>query len=156
MAEEQESQVVRWDPFGSLATRDPWGFPEFPGIGRWMEQALGERARTLATTAPVVDITESDDAYLITAELPGVKREDLTLEVHEGTLTLRGEKKSEREEQKERARRLERSYGAFSRSFAMPSDAELNRVEASFADGVLHVAVPKKPEAKPAQVAIKG
>ena len=125
-------------------------------IGRWMEQALGERARSLGATAPVVDITESDDAYQITAELPGVKREDLTLEVHEGTLTLRGEKKSEREEQKERARRLERSYGAFSRAFAMPSDAELNRVEASFADGVLHVTVPKKPEAKPAQVAIKG
>ena len=155
MAEERESPVVRWDPFGSLSTRDPWAFPEFGGIGRLIDQTLGERTRSLGVAAPVVDITESADQYTITAEVPGVQRDDLTLEVHEGTLTLRGEKKSEREEGVERGRRLERSYGAFSRSFAMPSDAELSKVEASFADGVLRIEVPKKPEAKPAQVAIK-
>ena len=156
MAEERESEVVRWDPFGSLAARDPWGFPEFSGIGRLIDQAFGERPRAVSASAPVVDITESDDAYVISAEVPGVKRDDLTLEVHEGTLTLRGEKKSEREEHRERARRLERTYSAFSRSFSMPTDAELSKVAATFADGVLRITIPKKPEAKPAQVAIKG
>ncbi len=154
MAEEKEGQVVRWDPFGNLAARDPWGFPEF-GLGRLIDQAFGERARHPGVMTPVVDITESDEQYTITAEVPGVNREDLTLEVHEGTLTLRGEKKDEREEKLEKGRRLERSYGAFSRSFAMPSDAELSKIEASFKDGVLRIEIAKKPEAKPAQVAIK-
>ena len=156
MAEEKESQVVRWDPFGGLMARDPWGFPELGGFGHWFDQAFGERARASALPAPVVDITETDSEYTITAEVAGVKRDDLTLEIHEGTLTLRGEKKNEREETKERARRLERSYGAFSRSFAIPSDAEVSKVDASFADGVLRIVIPKKPEAKPSQVSIKG
>ena len=155
MAEEREAQVVRWDPFGHLGARDPWAFPELGGLGRLIDQHFGERA-SAAVAAPLVDITESETQYTISAEVPGVRREDLTLEVHEGTLTLRGEKKSEREESKERGRRLERSYGAFSRSFAMPSDAELSKVEAHFSDGVLRIDVPKKPEAKPAQVSIRG
>ncbi len=152
MAEERDAPVVRWDPFGHLATRDPWA-PHFGGLGRLIDQHFGERAAD-ALAAPLVDITESETHYTITAEVPGVRREDLTLEVHEGTLTLRGEKKSERDETKERGRRLERSYGAFSRSFSMPSDAELSKVEATFSDGVLRIEVPKKPEAKPAQIAI--
>lgn len=156
MAEEREAQIVRWDPFGNQAMRDPWTFPDLGGVGRLIDQTFGERGASTRVPAPVVDITESDEQYTISAEVPGVQRDDLTLEVHEGTLTLRGEKKSEREEQKERGRRLERSYGAFSRSFAMPSDADLSKVGASFADGVLRIEVPKKPEAKPAQVAIKG
>ena len=156
MAEDQETQVVRWDPFGSAAMRDPWAFPDLGGISRWIDQAFGERPRQVGVMAPLVDITESDDQYAISAEVPGVQREDLTLEVHEGTLTLRGEKKSDRDEQTQRARRLERSYGAFSRSFAMPSDAELSKVDATFCDGVLRVSIPKRPESKPAQVAIKG
>jgi HSP20 family protein len=155
MVEERESQVIRWDPFGSLTTRDPWGIQASGGFGQLLDQAFGERVRTAAVTTPVVDITETENEYTIAAEVPGVKRDDLTLEIHEGTLTLRGEKKSEREESKERARRLERSYGAFTRSFAMPSDAEVSKVDASFADGVLRIVIPKKPEAKPALVAIK-
>ncbi len=155
MAEEQESKVTRWDPFGRFGAEDPWAFPDLGGLGRLIDQRLGERG-VASVPSPAVDITESDTQYTITAEVAGVRREDLTLEVHEGTLTLRGEKKSEREEGVERGRRLERSYGAFSRSFAMPSDAELSKVEASFSDGVLRIEVPKKPEAKPAQVAIRG
>jgi HSP20 family protein len=85
-----------------------------------------------------------------------VKKGDLTLEVREGVLTLRGEKKEEREEGKDKGRRLERVFGAFSRSFTLPADANAERIEASFADGVLTITIPKKPEAKPSQVAIKG
>ena len=156
MAEERESQIARWDPFGGFATRDPWAFPDFGGLSRFFDPAFAERVGPGRAIAPAVDITESDEQYTITAEVPGVQRDDLTLEIHEGTLTLRGEKKSERDEETERGRRLERSYGAFSRSFTMPSDAELSKVAATFKDGVLRIAVPKKPEAKPEQVAIKG
>ena len=123
---------------------------------RLLDEGFGEPARREGLIAPVVDITESDDQYAVKAEVPGVKKGDLTLEVREGVLTLRGEKKEEREEGKDRGRRLERVFGAFSRSFSLPADANAERIEASFSDGVLKISIPKKPEAKPAQVAIKG
>jgi HSP20 family protein len=155
MAESKESKVARWDPFGELnVLRDPWGLPRLGSLARWLEEAGGERG--LGAIAPTVDVTESDERYLITAEVPGVKKGDLTLEIHEGVLTLRGEKKEEREETREKARRLERRYGAFSRSFTLPADADPAKIDATFADGVLKIAIPKRPEAKPAQVSIKG
>jgi len=159
MAEKKESQVARWDPFADLGLLERWRpfreFGDFPSrVSRMMEEAFGEARPSLL--APKVDITESDDEYAVAAELPGVKKDDLTLEIEEGVLTIRGEKKEERDEKKEKGRRLERYYGAFSRSFSLPSDANADKVEASFTDGVLTVSIPKKPEAKPAQVAIKG
>jgi HSP20 family protein len=158
MAESKETRVARWDPFAELGLRDPWAaLPRFGALSRWMEEAFGEPVlRGAGISAPIVDITESDQRYLISAEVPGVKKGDLTLEIHEGVLTLRGEKKEEREETKDKARRLERRYGAFSRSFTLPSDADSSKIDASFADGVLKISIPKRPEAKPAQVSIKG
>ncbi len=156
MAEKRESQLARWDPFADLDLfegRSP--FREFGSLRRMMDEFLGERARP-TLLAPTVDITESDDQYAVSAEVPGVKKDDLTLELQEGVLTIRGEKKQERDEKKEKGRRLERYYGAFSRSFSLPSDADSDKVDASFTDGVLNITIPKKPEAKPAQVAIKG
>ena len=159
MAERKETQVARWDPFADLGLLQRWRpFGEFGDspsrLSRMMEEAFGEARPSLM--APKVDITESDDQYAVAAELPGVKKDDLTLEIQEGVLTIRGEKKEERDEKRDKGRRLERYYGAFSRSFSLPSDADADKVEASFKDGVLTVALPKKPEAKPAQVAIKG
>jgi HSP20 family protein len=153
MAEKKEQQLSRWDPFADLAFPE-WGrFPEFGGLRRWFEEA--DPGRRLGLSAPVVDITETDDRYQVSAEVPGVKKDDLTLEVQEGVLTLRGEKKQEREDENEKGRRLERVYGAFTRSFSLPADADPDHIEASFKDGVLTVRIPKRPEAKPAQVAIK-
>jgi HSP20 family protein len=158
MAEkEKEKAIARWDPFADLGFPE-WGgdFPRLGMLRRWLEEGLGESSRRLGVISPAVDITESDDRYTIKAEVPGVKKGDLALEVREGVLTLRGEKKEEREERKDKGRRLERVFGAFSRSFSLPSDANAERIEANFADGVLTIDIPKKPEAKPAQVAIKG
>jgi HSP20 family protein len=152
---DKEKGITRWDPFADLGFPD-WGagFPRLGGLRRWFEEGAGEPARR-GLLAPAVDITEADDRYTVKAEVPGVKKEDLTLEIREGVLTLRGEEKEEREEGKDKGRRLERVFGAFSRSFSLPSDANLDRIEAGFKDGVLTVTIPKKPEAKPAQVTIR-
>ena len=105
--------------------------------------------------APAIDVSEDDKQYVISAELPGVKKEDVTVELHQGVLTVHGEKKSEREEKKERPRWVERSYGTFTRSLTLPSDAVADRIDAGFADGVLTVTIPKSEAAKPRTVAIR-
>ena len=92
---------------------------------------------------------------MITTELPGVKKNDVSIELEAGVLTIHGEKKSEREEKKEKRHWVERSYGSFTRSLGLPSDAVTDRVEASFADGVLTVTIPKSEATKPRAIAIK-
>jgi len=92
----------------------------------------------------------------VRAELPGVDKNEVTVELDQGVLSIRGEKKSRRDEKLERGRRLECSYGAFSRSFALPQDADPDRIAADFKDGVLDVKVAKLPESKPKQIAVKG
>ena len=104
---------------------------------------------------PAIDVSEDDGNYVVTAELPGVKREDVNVELEEDVLTIRGEKRSEREEKKEKRRFVERSYGTFSRSFTLPANADPERVSAAFKDGVLTVTIGKRPEAKPRVVDIK-
>jgi HSP20 family protein len=156
-AAKQIPKPARRDPFWEL---DPFerfeplrelGFPT--RLSRWMEEAFGGGAR--ARLVPAVDIAEDDARYVVTAELPGTKREDITVEAHENVLTIRGEKRSEREEKKEQSRWVERSYGSFSRSFTLPGDADTNRVSASFRDGVLSIEIPKAEEAKPKTITIK-
>ena len=104
---------------------------------------------------PAIDVHDDDHHYTVTVELPGAKKDDIHIEVEQGMLTLRGEKKSEREERKEKRRWVERSYGSFSRSFTLPRDADAERLEASFKDGVLTLTIPKSEAAKPRTIAIK-
>jgi HSP20 family protein len=158
MAESRERglpEVRRWDPFRELA---PWAaFPDFGGgsrLQRLFDEAFGDGPR-MAQRAPAVDVTETGEKYVVTAELPGVRREDLTVEVHDGVLHLRGEKRSEREEKGEKSRWLERTFGSFSRSFTLPADADDTHIEASFRDGVLTVELAKRPEAKPRTIAVR-
>ena len=103
---------------------------------------------------PSVDITETDGEYRVRAELPGVEKNDVTVELDQGVLCIRGEKKSRRDEKTERGRRLECSYGAFSRSFTLPQDADADHITAQFKDGVLDVKVAKLPESKPKQISV--
>ena len=152
---ETEKRPAKWDPFRELERWSP--LREWPSLrmGRLFDELLGERG-AVSVPSPAVDITEGDDKYVVTAEVPGVKRDDLTVELHDGVLSIRGEKKSEREETKEKARYLERSYGAFTRAFTLPADANAEKVSASFENGVLKVEVAKRAEAKPKTIAIKG
>jgi len=149
MAEEQRHAIARWDPFRELG--------DLPSsrLGRLLDDVFGDRPQGVGLKSPVVDVSEDDDKYVISAEVPGVKRDDLTVECHEGVLSIRGEKKSSREETREKARLLERSYGAFSRSFSLPSDADADQLHATFKDGVLEIEIHKKAESKPRTVAIK-
>jgi len=101
-----------------------------------------------------VDILESKDSYLIRAELPGMKKEDLKTEVNEGTLTLSGERKFEEPANGVEYHRAERVTGKFSRSFYLPQTVNYDGIKATYRDGILEVQVPKADEAKPRQIAI--
>ncbi|HXZ86867.1 MAG TPA: Hsp20/alpha crystallin family protein [Myxococcota bacterium] len=154
MAEETKA-VKRWNPF-----RDELFFPE-SWLREWdlpfgrLSRRLEELGRRTAPLSPAVDLTEDDKSFIVTAELPGVGKDDVTVELNEDVLTIRGEKKSEREEKKDRSHWVERSYGAFSRSFTLPPTAQAEEMKASFKDGVLRIEIPKKEAVKPRQISIK-
>lgn len=97
-----------------------------------------------------VDVSEDDKAYTITAELPGLEEKNIDVSISEDVLTLKGEKKAEKEEKGKNRYVCERSYGAFQRSFALPSDALTDKIDAKFAKGVLTITLPKNPKAEPA------
>ena len=103
----------------------------------------------------MADITEDDKEYLIKAELPEMRKEDVKVTVENGVLTISGERKFEKEEKKKKYHRVERGYGTFMRSFALPDDADFNKVNAEFKDGVLTVHVPKTEHAQPKQIEVK-
>jgi len=105
--------------------------------------------------APAVDIAEDKDALTLHAELPGLKREDVKINVRDGVLTLRGERKFEEEKKKDNYFKVERSYGMFARSFTLPTSVDASKIQASMKDGVLEVTIPKKPEAKEREIAIE-
>jgi len=104
---------------------------------------------------PAVDILESEDSYLIRADLPGMKKEDVHLEVQEGVLTLRGERRVEEPANGVEYHRVERRAGTFSRSFYLPQTIKQDGIKATFRDGILDVHMPKADEAKPKQIAIR-
>ena len=104
---------------------------------------------------PAVDVAEDDKEVRLTAELPGMKEEDVEVVLRDDMLTVKGEKKSERKEEKEDYHLTERRYGAFERTFRLPEAAQADKINASFEDGVLTVIVPKKAEAHKAEKKIK-
>jgi HSP20 family protein len=142
------SGVEEFDPF-----RD-WFRSPFPGrLTRLLREPLS-KGESPALWSPAVDLVESKEGYAISVELPGAKKEDVSVECHDNLLSIHGEKKSEREEKDEHRHYVERSYGSFSRSFRLPSDASADRVKATFKDGVLTIEIPKAEERKPKTVAI--
>ncbi|HUA66435.1 MAG TPA: Hsp20/alpha crystallin family protein [Alphaproteobacteria bacterium] len=114
-----------------------------------------EESMTVAEWAPLVDISEDDKEYLIKAELPGLKRDDVHISVEKGVLTITGERKFEKEEKDKKHHRVERAYGSFVRTFIVPDDAEADKVAAKFQDGLLTIHIPKSEKAKPKQIEVK-
>jgi HSP20 family protein len=102
-----------------------------------------------------VDVEESEDAYILKAEMPGLRKEDVKISLSDNVLTLTGEKKSEERSKDKRYHRVERSYGAFQRSFALSAPIQADKVSASFKEGILTVTVPKSEEAKPREIDIR-
>src|SRR2546425_12649664 len=109
----------------------------------------------VAEWAPLVDITEDDKEYLIKAELPEVRKDDVKVAVENGVLTISGERKFEKEQKNKKYHRVERAYGSFVRSFTLPEGADADKVNAEFKDGVLKVHLPKSEEVKPKQIEVK-
>lgn len=98
---------------------------------------------TTADWAPRVDICETDNAYSINAEIPGIHREDVRVNIEDGVLSIQGERKEEKEEKGKRFHRIERSYGSFYRSFTLPENIDKSKIKASFHDGLLDLQIPK-------------
>ena len=104
--------------------------------------------------APAIEVFEKEDKFVVKAELSGMKEEDIDISVVGDTLTLKGERKAESEVKEEDYYCCERSYGSFSRSIAVPSNVDANKIEANYEDGVLEVSLPKAPEVKPKKIAV--
>lgn len=104
--------------------------------------------------APALDVHDEDNEVTVAIELPGMKKEELDISLHEGVLTVSGERKLERENKEEKPYRSERYYGKFSRSVALPAQVDPNRVTAEYKDGILTVKLPKVEEAKPRQITV--
>src|SRR6266496_2067074 len=146
--------ITRWNPFKELEEMENRLSTVF-GRAPVKRNGEGKEAMTVAEWAPLVDITEDDKEYLIKAELPEVKKEDVKVAVENGVLTISGERKSEKEEKNKKYHRIERAYGSFERSFIVPDDADADKVIAEFKDGVLRVHLPKSEKAKPKQIEVK-
>jgi HSP20 family protein len=104
---------------------------------------------------PAFDISESDDRFVVKADLPGIDPKSLDISLAGNVLTIRGEKKEEREEKNERYYTVEREFGSFIRSFMMPADVKEDGIEASYRDGVLRVSIPKSQRAKQKKITVK-
>jgi HSP20 family protein len=159
-SEETESRLARWEPFRELEPFVGWGPFQEPGwarlrrFGRLLD-LLGERSWPTHASTVAIDCSEDEKSFIITAEIPGAKREDIHIDLQDDVLTIGGEKKSEREGKTDHRRWAERMYGSFSRSFTLPRNALADRIEASFKDGVLTLTIPKTEESKPRSVSIK-
>jgi HSP20 family protein len=146
--------LVRWDPFQELTALQN-------RFSRALHDTLFRPATTRSneelvsgTWTPPVDIVETSDRIVLKAELPGFKQDQVELTTENGMLTLRGERKFENETNEENYHRIERSYGTFVRSFALPSSVDTAKIQARFAEGVLTVEMPKREETKPKQIKI--
>jgi len=145
--------LVRWDPFRELEEMSDRLNRMFsrPSIGT----KNGKEALTVADWTPTVDISETDGEYLIKAELPEVKKEDVKVTLEDGVLTLTGERRQEKEEKNTKYHRVERSYGSFVRSFSLPELVDETNVKAEYKDGVLSLHLPKSEKAKPRAIDVK-
>jgi HSP20 family protein len=122
---------------------------------RFFEPESGEASATFGEWAPSLDLTETKDALVVKAEIPGIDPKDIQVTIQENYLTIKGEKKQEKEEKDERHHRIERSYGAFARGVRMPVAVDGSKVEAKFKNGLLTVSLPKTPGAKGTTVPVK-
>ncbi|MCC7381727.1 MAG: Hsp20/alpha crystallin family protein [Deltaproteobacteria bacterium] len=141
--------LVRWDPFRELedmSTR----------LNRIFNRPTeGKELMRFADWFPAVDIQETNEEYVIKAELPEIPKEDLKVTVKEGVLAIEGERKQEKEEKGKKFHRIERSYGTFFRSFTLPEDVNAEKLIANYKDGLLMLRLPKAPVAKPKAIEVK-
>jgi HSP20 family protein len=143
--------LIRWDPYREVATLQD-------RLNRAFGSTFGRPERedemSLGAWAPPVDIAEDKDRILVTAELPGFKENEIEIQTENGMLTLRGERKFEKETDGKSYHRVERSYGQFVRSFSLPNNVDREKIKASFSNGLLQVELPKREDARPRTIEI--
>lgn len=144
--------IVRWEPFRDLFTSQDRFNRLF---NQTFSQAFGDDEGKLGSWAPAVDIYETDQNLVLNAELPGVDPKDVEVRVENNTLYLKGQRKFENEVNEENYHRIERSYGSFTRTFALPGTIDAERVAAEFKGGLLTLTMPKREEAKPKTIKIQ-
>jgi len=143
--------IIRWDPFRDLVTlRDK--------MNRLFEETFSsrgeERDLVSSTWTPSVDIFETEQDLILSAELPGIEEKDIEIKIEDHTLTLKGERKFEKETKEENYHRIERAYGSFYRSFSLPHYVDQDSIKAEYENGILKIFMPKKLEAKPRQIRV--
>jgi len=146
--------IIKWSP---LESQHPWGaFPTLQSrVNRLFDEFFrDEETAALTRWSPRVDVVELEDKYEFTAELPGLTKDDVRVEVHQNQLSITGEKKSETEKKDQNYHLTERSYGRFCRTFQLPGQVNIEDIQAEFKDGVLKIDLAKREEAKPKQVEI--
>jgi len=145
--------LVRWNPFREMEELQN----RMSGFFGWTPGRVngGQESMALAEWTPSVDITEDDREWVIKADLPEVKKEDVKVIVENGVLRITGERKLEKEEKSKKYHPVEWSYGSFVRSFVLPDGADGSKVDAAFKDGVLKVRLPKNEKAKPKAIEVK-
>jgi HSP20 family protein len=148
------SSVTRWDPFRELDDLQH-RFSTLLGRAPIKKEGDKRESLTVAEWAPLVDIVEDNQNYVIKAEIPGVKKEDIKVGVQDDVLTVSGHRHYEKEEKDKKFHRIERSYGSFARSFTLPEDSDGEKVSAEFKDGMLKVLLPKTERVKPKHVEVK-
>jgi len=158
----EEKKTVRTEvqPFTSLRREIDRLFDDF-GLGSFrMPRNLFDtepfwRAEPAFAKMPAVDIADTDKAYEITAELPGIDEKNVEVKLANGMLTIKGEKKEEKEETQKDYHLSERRFGSFQRSFTVPDGIDADKIDADLKAGVLTVTVPKRPEAKPVRIKVE-
>ena len=151
--------LERWEPFGSIRRKGDM-FGELTRMqqemNRFFDEFFGDRRSELVEGewSPAVDVSETAAEIVVRAELPGMTQEDIELSLQDNVLTLKGEKKPEKKAPPEDYHRSERCYGSFTRAFTLPVNVDQNKVQATFKDGILNIALPKIEEIKPKKIAI--
>ncbi|MBI5451748.1 MAG: Hsp20/alpha crystallin family protein [Gammaproteobacteria bacterium] len=140
--------LIRWNPF-----------TELDDLFNRYQRTLGRgiSSNELLKTSdwlPAVDISESDEEYLIKMEVPEIRKEDIKVQVDNGILMISGERRSEKEEKNKKVHRIERSYGSFARSFSVPDDADGKRIRAEYKDGMLYLHLQKSPQTRSEKISI--
>ena len=140
--------ITRWDPFREVATLQN----RMNSLFREFNQAEGPL--TTASFVPAVDIYEDAQKVLLKLEVPGVEEKDLDVRLENNTLTVKGERKFEKEEKEENFHRIERTYGSFYRAFSLPTTVDTEHVQANYTNGILKLELKKKVEAQPKQIKV--
>jgi HSP20 family protein len=140
--------ITRWDPFREVVSMQNRLNSIFGGL------SADDSPLTTASFVPAVDIYEDDKAVVLKLEVPGIEEKDLDVSVENQTLTVKGERKFEKEEKEENFHRIERRYGSFFRAFTLPTTVDTEHVQASYNAGVLKLELKKKPEAQPKQIKV--